>query len=93
MFLLRISKGLMTVALSWEGHQQVYGYTKNAQIIDPQDAANHISTQVIEDKNLPDRISVGVQDGRCLGCKPIRLVMAVDGGIRWRVVEIEYFGQ
>lgn len=93
MFLLRISKGPLTVALSKVEHRQVYGNAKNTQIIDPQDAANHISTQVIEDKNLPDRISVGVQNGRCLGCQPIRLLMAIDGGIRWRVVEIEYLGQ
>jgi len=64
----------------------VYGYTKATEVIDPQDTANHITTQVIEDKNLPNRISVRVQDRRCLGRHPIDLFMAIDGGIRWRMV-------
>jgi hypothetical protein len=38
----------------------MYGHAENTQVVDPQDTANHISTQVIEDKHLPDRISVGI---------------------------------
>ena len=42
----------------------MYGNAKTSQVIDPQDAANNISAQVIEYQNFPYGIAIRIQNRR-----------------------------
>jgi hypothetical protein len=41
---------------------QMYGDSPGAQVRDAEDTTNHISSQVVKDKNLPDGFAVGIED-------------------------------
>lgn len=42
---------------------QMYGDTAGSQVTDPQDCAYDIPAEVVEDQDLPDRLSISVRDG------------------------------
>lgn len=53
----------------------MYGNPPSPQVVDSKYAADDIPPKVVEYKNLPYRITVGVQDGSCFGNEAI--------GVRW----------
>lgn len=65
----------------------VHGNAHGAQVAHPQDAADNISTQVVEDEDLPDGISVGIEY-RTHGRQTIRvgIVALILGNV---LVEVE----
>ena len=69
----------------------MYGDAPSSQVVDPQYAADHISSQVVKHQHLPYGLAVGVEDWGGFGDEAIRggwIVVAV-GVFLWEVVEVE----
>lgn len=49
----------------------MYSDPPSSQVVDPKYAADDISPKVVEYKDLPYWITVGVQDGSCFGNQAI----------------------
>ena len=55
---------------------QMHCYTHCAQVTDAHNTANDISTKVVKDQDLPNRVAIGVEDrrNRCKQTIGMRLV-------------------
>lgn len=79
--------------VSWVGAAgrlriHVHGYSHRPQVADTHNTANHVSSQVIKDQDLPDGVAIGVENGCHWGkeavCEHLFSLASVD-----RLVEVE----
>lgn len=59
----RGSEGAATVGGESLFGIHVHGYTHGSQVADAHDTADDIATQIVEDKNFPDGVPVGIEYG------------------------------